>query len=593
MTDSFLHYRNEPGNMNSLSSDAAWNITEGKDGSLWVATMGGGLNRWYLADRKAGREVFHKYQKAQGLQSNTIYAVLEDREGFLWLSSNRGLSRLDPSDGSLSNYDRFNGLKGDEFNAGAYLKTRAGQLYFGSAEGVLTFSPELLTKNQHPPDIVLSVRSREKLLASVSSNDTLVPEKLVFAYDDDYIDFSFTALDFASPHMNQYRYILKGFDKDWNTVRKQRSVTYTNLPAGQYVFKVKASNNDGVWNETGAALPFSVKPAPWLSPGAFAIYALLLGGLIYSYKKAQDRKQKLAQQYSAKLEAQVEDRTQELYERNQQLSHLNEMLKEMSVTDSLTGLKNRRYLYEFIEPRVAAVNRRVEDTQKDRVVSGKIDITPSIFFVMIDLDGFKPINDAYGHAAGDQVLMQVRDVLRASCRDSDVIIRWGGDEFLVVGENNNIHAAERLAERIRRNLAEFQYQVGEGHTVTLSGSIGFSMYPFSVHGKADQMSWEQVIAIADDASLHSEKEWPQCLGRRVRYAKEFLGRLRFGQCRSGFSCRQRTYLADHLAGLVERGRGGEAAEEAAEAGCLRETRLNDRTHPRFPVFCIFPARSRA
>ncbi|WP_419605694.1 two-component regulator propeller domain-containing protein, partial [Thiolapillus sp.] len=99
MTDSFLHYRNEPGNMNSLSSDAAWNITEGKDGSLWVATMGGGLNRWYLADRKAGREVFHKYQKAQGLQSNTIYAVLEDREGFLWLSSNRGLSRLDPSDG--------------------------------------------------------------------------------------------------------------------------------------------------------------------------------------------------------------------------------------------------------------------------------------------------------------------------------------------------------------------------------------------------------------------------------------------------------------------------------------------------------------
>ncbi len=81
----------------------------------------------------------------------------------------------------------------------------------------------------------------------------------------------------------------------------------------------------------------------------------------------------------------MEDRTQELYERNQQLSHLNEMLKEMSVTDSLTGLKNRRYLYEFIEPRVAAVNRRVEDTQKDRVVSGKIDITPSIFFVMIDL----------------------------------------------------------------------------------------------------------------------------------------------------------------------------------------------------------------
>ncbi|WP_456405193.1 ligand-binding sensor domain-containing diguanylate cyclase, partial [Thiolapillus sp.] len=505
VTDSFQHYRNEPDDADSLSSDTAWNIMESKDGSLWVATMGGGLNRWRLEDRKAGRTIFRKYQKAHGLQSNTIYVVLEDREGFLWLSSNRGLSRLDPLDGSIQSFDRFNGLKGDEFNAGSYLKTRAGQLYFGSVEGVLTFRPELLTRNLHPPAIVLSVYSREKLLASTSSEERAAPRNLVFAYDDDYIDFSFKALDFASPHLNRYSYMLEGFDKDWIDLKKQRSVTYTSLPAGQYVFRVKASNNDGVWNENGASIPFTVQPPPWFSPAAFLLYALLLGALLFSYKKAQDRKRKSAAEYSANLEALVEDRTRQLYERNQELNHLNEKLKEMSVTDSLTGLKNRRYLYEFIEPRVAAVNRRVEDTKKDQLVSKKVDITPSIFFIMIDLDGFKAINDAYGHTAGDQVLIQVRDTLRASCRESDVIIRRGGDEFLIVGENNNVHAAEQLADRICRNLAQNQYRIDDGLVVRLSGSIGFSTYPFTIHGKPDLLSWEQVIAIADQAAYTAKK----------------------------------------------------------------------------------------
>jgi diguanylate cyclase (GGDEF)-like protein len=505
VTGSFTRYQHDPHDPSSLSSNAAWNIMEGWDGSLWVATMGGGLNRWSLADRKVGRTAFRKYQKSDGLESNTIYAVLEDREGALWLSSNRGLSRLNPANGRIQGYDRFNGLKGDEFTAGAYLKTRAGQLYFGGADGVLTFNPESLTKNLHQPQIVLSVRSRDQLLETLASNDTEQKKGFVLGYNDDYVTFGFTALDFASPHMNQYKYRLEGFDKDWIEVRKQRSATYTSLPAGEYVFSVMASNNDGVWNETGVSVPFTVELPPWQTSWAFTLYALVIGGLLFSYKKVQDRKQQIVAEHSARLEALVDVRTRELSERNEQLKRLNEKLKEVSVTDSLTGLKNRRYLYEFIESRVAAVNRRTEDTQKSKTLSQKVDITPSIFFIMIDLDGFKTINDTYGHAAGDQVLIQVRDTLRASCRESDIIIRWGGDEFLIVGENNNVRAAEQLAERIRRNLVENQYQIAEGLAVKLSGSIGFSMYPFSIHGKADLLSWEQVIAIADHAAYTAKK----------------------------------------------------------------------------------------
>ncbi len=505
LTEAFMHYQHEPSDASSLSSNAAWNITESKDGSLWIATMGGGLNRWALSDRKAGRTAFRKYRKSDGLQSNTIYAALEDREGSLWLSSNRGLSRLNSVTGGVQGYDRFNGLKGEEFNAGAYLKTRGGQLYFGGADGVLTFNPESLVKNQHRPEIVLSVRSREKQLVSRGSKDAEPQKGFVLGYDDDYVSFNFTALDFAAPHMNQYRYKLEGFDRGWIEVSKQRSATYTSLPAGQYLFSVIASNNDGVWNDAGVSIPFSVELPPWQTPWAYALYALLVGALLYSYKKVQDRKQKAAAEHSARLETLVDERTEELSRSNEQLKSLNEKLKEVSVTDSLTGLKNRRYLYEFIESRVAAVNRRTEDTQKSKTLSQKVDITPSIFFIMIDLDGFKTINDTYGHAAGDQVLIQVRDTLRASCRESDIIIRWGGDEFLIVGENNNVRAAEQLAERIRRNLVENQYQIAEGLAVKLSGSIGFSMYPFSIHGKADLLSWEQVIAIADHAAYTAKK----------------------------------------------------------------------------------------
>jgi len=119
--------------------------------------------------------------------------------------------------------------------------------------------------------------------------------------------------------------------------------------------------------------------------------------------------------------------------------------------------------------------------------------------MMIDLDGFKAINDAYGHHAGDVALIQVRDILCACCRKSDTIIRWGGDEFLVVGHPGGKLGAERLAERIRHVLAEHQFQLGGGHVGRLSGSIGIAMYPF-VPARPTLVSWEQVGVIADQAS---------------------------------------------------------------------------------------------
>ncbi len=303
------------------------------------------------------------------------------------------------------------------------------------------------------------------------------------------------------------------------------SATYTSLPAGNYVFTVKAANNDGIWNEEGVSIQLQVEPPPWQTPWAFSMYTLFIGGTLVTYKRKQDKKHDTAKKYSAKLEGQVKARTQELSERYEELKELNQKLQEASVTDSLTGLKNRRYLYESIETCVASITRRVEDTMSGDVKFNTIDIAPSMFFMMIDLDGFKSINDTYGHAAGDMALIQVRDILQETCRKSDIIVRWGGDEFLIVGENTSLRAAEQLAERIRHNLAEHQYQLGGGNVGRLSGSIGFSMYPFSPLKKANLLTWEQIVALADHSAYTAKNNgrnaWVGVYGTRKSAWEEF------------------------------------------------------------------------
>jgi diguanylate cyclase (GGDEF)-like protein len=523
-TESFTAYRHDPNDPLSLGSDAAWNVMESRDGSLWISTLGGGLNRWTAAARNADVPEFDQYRKGGGLKSDTVFGVLEDQDGFLWLSTNRGLTRLNPENGLARHFDRFNGLRGDEFNFGAYLKTRSGQLWFGGSEGLVTFNPEMLLVNTNQPDIVLSAHTRLEHLATAYSNEQQVPEPIILGYDDDHISFSFAALDYASPDKNQYRYRLHGFDDEWVDPGQLRTATYTSLPAGDYEFRVKASNNDGIWNEQGASLRLHVEPPPWQTPLAYSFYTLLLGGTVINYRRTQNKKLDRAAKHSAKLEREVQARTRELASRNDELKALNEKLLQASVTDSLTGLKNRRYLYESIGSEVALIERRIEDRRTPGTESKTVELTPSLFFMMIDLDGFKTINDSYGHLAGDQALLQVRDVLQSTCRKSDIIIRWGGDEFMVVGRNTSARAAEQLAERIRFDLAERRYDLGEGHIGRLSGSIGFAMYPFSPL-RANPLSWEQVVAVADHAAYTAKKNgrnaWVGVYGTRRTKWEEF------------------------------------------------------------------------
>ena len=509
-TQSFVRFQHNPENPLSLSSNAIWDITESSDGTFWIASGSGGLIRWLAEDREARRAVFKSFRKSDGLHSDIIQGILEDNAGFLWLSSNRGLQRFNPESGDVRLYDMTTGLKGNEFNTLARFKNQDGRMYFGGNTGLVAFYPNEIRTNQHQPDIVLSSHTRLDPLGSAhsdipqgadtgSTNASSQDSSRELGYKEDLITFEFAGLDFTAPEKNLYRYKLEGFDQDWTVPAPFKRTTYTNLPAGAYIFKVQASNNDGIWNKHGKAIQLQVIPPPWKTGWAYTLYALIGISIIVAFLRAQARKLRLEVEQRIELENQVQLRTQEIAERNEQLQGLNKQLKDASVTDTLTGLNNRRYMDEFIDAEVAQANRLAKGLNEAGEKVAVQCIAPALSFMMIDLDGFKAINDTYGHHAGDQALIQVRDILKTCCRKSDTIIRWGGDEFLIVSRNTTPQAVETLAERIRESLADHLYQLGGGHVGRLSGSIGFSMYPFSLQDP-DLVPWEQVATVADRAA---------------------------------------------------------------------------------------------
>jgi len=495
-TGAAIRYRTDPGRPDSLSSDAVFVIHEDRRGDLWVGTQGGGLNQWKAADRAAGRAVFKRYTEREGLANDTVYGILEEDSGDLWLSTNRGLSRLDPETGTFRNFDATHGLQSDEFNFGAYHRAATGEMFFGGIDGFNAFVPNRVRRNEYVPPVVLT--SVQKLNREAKLGQDLADvRELTLDHRDYVVSFEYAALDYSAPERNRYAYKLEGLDHDWVVAGASRRASYTNLRPGRYVFRVRGSNGDGTWNEDGVAVAITVEPPPWRSAWAYAAYALLVFGGLRLYVRSQERRRLREIEYSHRLERQVQDRTAELAQRNDELQHLNRRLEDASLTDSLTGLSNRRFLMAQMPQDVAVVERYYRRLDPSRVppLPGN---RPDFALMMIDLDGLKGVNDTYGHAAGDRVLMEIREILERACRKSDTLVRWGGDEFLVVARYVEPEVVEALAERIRRAVEEHAFDMGQGRPVHLGCSIGFAIYPF-LPATPNVVTWEQVGTIADRA----------------------------------------------------------------------------------------------
>jgi signal transduction histidine kinase/ligand-binding sensor domain-containing protein len=267
----------DPQDTTSLSDDNIYYILERQrePGILWIATAGGGLNRY---DTETG--ITTHITTDDGLADNTIYAIEEDNNGTLWVSTNAGICNYNPDTNGIRNYGLEDGLLGLEYNARSNEKGADGTLYFGNSEGITAFTPERLSTNQTPPQVVLAdVKLFNKSVASGPGSllqlPSSTPQDLTLDFDQNELTFEFVAIHFTNPKKNRYSYQLVGFDDDWIVGGQSRSATYTNLEPGKYTFRVKAANSDGVWNEEGFSLKLTVLPPWYRTWWAYVLFALL------------------------------------------------------------------------------------------------------------------------------------------------------------------------------------------------------------------------------------------------------------------------------------------------------------------------------
>ncbi len=285
----FKHYQvsAEP----AVNNNGIQTIYEDDKGIIWIGTYGGGLNRY---DPTA--QSFKYYTEKDGLPNNVIYSILPDKEGFLWLSTNKGISRFDRKAESFRNYDVSDGLQSNEFNQGASFATANGELFFGGVNGFNSFFPGEIEDNKYIPPVYLTTF---KVFDEMLSLPNPLPRdtRIELTYAQNFFSFEFVALNYTASEKNQYAYILEGFDENWHLTSSQRRyVSYTNLDPGEYLLRVRGSNNNGIWNKEGTLCTIIIKPPIWMT----LWFRILLGSAIiiftivfYNYRIHKIRKMDL------------------------------------------------------------------------------------------------------------------------------------------------------------------------------------------------------------------------------------------------------------------------------------------------------------
>jgi len=316
----FYAYRRDNRDPKSLSDDTVYALHIDPHGDLWVGTADG-LDRVIGTSAQPEAVHFENQSGLSGMPSQVVWGIESDRDSRLWLSTNNGLARFDPHMHSVKLFHQVHGLQDDEFNVNAHFRGADGTLYFGGNHGFNAFSPDLIASEGPAPRVVLTMASKlnQPIAAQELPNAT---RPLTLAYNDKLVTLDFSALDFTSPADNHYSYRLEGFDSDWIDAGTMHRATYANLDAGNYLFKVRAANADGVWSDDSLSIPVHVAPAPWNTLAARMLYALAAAAILLYLWRFQRQRRERELRYSRELEHTVRIRTHELEERNQQLQVL-------------------------------------------------------------------------------------------------------------------------------------------------------------------------------------------------------------------------------------------------------------------------------
>ncbi|MES2825165.1 MAG: two-component regulator propeller domain-containing protein [Pseudomonadota bacterium] len=395
-TKVFTHYEHVDGDTKSLSSNLVWTSYEDTRGNLWIGTVHG-LN---LMDREAGTftafypapadptaishasvlsitedsknrlwigtasglnlfnpetKKFTVFNKKSGFLNDAIASIVKDANGLLWVSTDNGFSSFDPESKKIKNYKRLDGRLIGNFKPNSGLHSRRGEVVFGGANGLRIINPQAILENKTVPPVAFTdfkifadsvvVGGTDGILQKVINHT----KTLTLDYTQSMFTFHFAALNYRDAEKNQYAYKLEGFDKHWIDAGTQRAAKYTNLNSGTYVFTVKGSNNDGVWNETGKSITVIQLPPPWKTWWAYLIYTLLMMVIVILFVHSQRKKRIAVEEQNRELETKVLERTAELREKTNDIQTMLSNIQQGFFTIEIGGNVHPEYSHYLEE----------------------------------------------------------------------------------------------------------------------------------------------------------------------------------------------------------------------------------------------------
>ncbi len=314
-TKKFSHYKNIPGNANSVADNFIVSLCQTKDKKIWIGTNSG-LNRF---DKKTA-----KFEFFSDFPSNIIYDIIEDHNGNLWLSSGYGLVEYNSEKKTFINFDTNDGLQSTEFNIKSAFIAKDGEMFFGGMNGFNSFYPDSLVQNSFLPSLIISKFMKENISGKEIIN-LYSTKEVVLTHEDYAFTIEFSALDFTNPEKNKFAYKMDGLSDRLIEYGNQHSVTFLNLPAGKYTFTVFGSNSDGIWNNLGASVTIEILPPWWKSKVAYGIYFLIIIFSIISFVRLRVKSLKLSKRL---LEQKVEERTEMLKASNEEVLQQRNTLQE-------------------------------------------------------------------------------------------------------------------------------------------------------------------------------------------------------------------------------------------------------------------------
>ena len=463
------------GKAEGLLDDHTGALTLAMDGTLWLTYWEvHGLT--HLRRKGPGWEVIAHVTEPAELISDAIYSMGVDARGALWMGTAVGVRRWDGH--RLRHFTHHDGLPGDDTSGNAFWADPNGDVWFGLTAGAARFDV------RHAPPDPPAPQARLSLFRDGADRRLPIGSSPVLKHQDRTVLFEFSASTFLQEDRIHPQVRLVGFEDQWRD-SEGFQVRYTGLPPGTFRFEARVRTPDG---EFGAPITqsFQILAPWWRTWWAYGLGILGFLGLLYLGIRWRTG---FILRRMVELDALVQERTWNLEDANSALSKANLALEEASMVDPLTGLKNRRYLGLSLPEEIARVMRGYHQ-------GGAVQKEHDLAFLVVDLDHFKKVNDTFGHGAGDAVLRQTASILRGVCRETDTVVRWGGEEFLIVAKAADRNQIEVIARNICEGMRAHPFEVSQGVVIHKTCSVGFTAFPV-VRTDPAVFRWEEAVEVAD------------------------------------------------------------------------------------------------